>query len=164
MAPDAAKADAFCKGMPMVMDMSGFNQETCISLLLQHPLTNLTTPLRYGVGCALTFVLALLFEVLRVVNRRLGQRPDGQKRGKSEPLLRGDGSSGLWLRVARSMGHGASIAIAYLLMMIAMTYNVGLFCAVIGGLTIGFFIFSSANEKGPSGLQTVTSGVEPCCE
>lgn len=63
-------------------------------------------------------------------------------------------------KVLNSLMFAGSLAIAYLLMLIAMTYNASLFMAVIVGLGMGHFLFSDHTV-----VRSVESqeSVEPCC-
>ncbi|KAJ4844833.1 hypothetical protein Tsubulata_020576 [Turnera subulata] len=64
------------------------------------------------------------------------------------PLLRGKAGGGKWTaaRVAGSVVFGINSAIGYLLMLAVMSFNGGVFVAVILGLSVGYFLFRSEDE------------------
>ena len=52
------------------------------------------------------------------------------------------------MRVVDTLLMMIQFTISYLLMLIAMTYNAGLFVAVVVGTGCGHFLFASANANG----------------
>ncbi len=77
----------------------------------------------------------------------------GRAAGLLPPLSKGDASGAmLGARIVRAIEltsyHAVSITLAYLLMLVAMTFNVGMFLAVIVGETLGFLIFDALPAKG----------------
>jgi hypothetical protein len=67
----------------------------------------------------------------------------------------------LWVRLVNSGLFGVALALAYALMLLAMTYNGWLFLAVIFGLSMGHFFFSDSNKVSPSAQED--EALDPCC-
>lgn len=61
-----------------------------------------------------------------------------------------------WEHLSDSLQHGLRIFIAYLLMLAAMTYDVALLVSIIGGFTLGYFVFAHDTSKVPA-------SADPCC-
>ncbi len=58
-----------------------------------------------------------------------------------------------------------SILLSYALMLVVMTFNMGLFCAAVGGLTIGYLIFGYYRKIGKhsGGEQIYNPEGDKCC-
>eukprot|EP01059_Diplonema_ambulator_P034496 TRINITY_DN7766_c0_g3_i2.p1 TRINITY_DN7766_c0_g3~~TRINITY_DN7766_c0_g3_i2.p1 ORF type:complete len:140 (+),score=12.62 TRINITY_DN7766_c0_g3_i2:48-422(+) len=56
-------------------------------------------------------------------------------------------------RISQTLLYGCVISISYLLMLVSMTFNVGLFASVIAGHMIGYYVTSSAAHQ-PSASPT----------
>eukprot|EP00884_Botryococcus_braunii_P014752 jgi/Botrbrau1/23278/Bobra.0102s0021.1 len=67
------------------------------------------------------------------------------------PLL----SSTLNARFGSSALYALNLVISYLLMLAVMTYNAGYFLAIVGGLTVGHFVFQKA--------QPPATASDACC-
>jgi copper transporter 1 len=67
------------------------------------------------------------------------------------PLLQGNilEGGGKWLpaRIAGAVLFGVNSAIGYMLMLAVMSFNGGVFVAVVLGLAIGYFIFRSGDDE-----------------
>lgn len=50
----------------------------------------------------------------------------------------------------RALGYALSLVTSYLLMLAVMTYNVGVFAAVVSGMAAGFFVFGTGGGGGAS--------------
>ena len=59
------------------------------------------------------------------------------------------------VRLALTVLYAVNVAISYLLMLAIMTYNVGYFFAIVGGLSVGYFLFFSAASP--------TASADVCC-
>ncbi|KAJ3157476.1 hypothetical protein HDU86_003368 [Geranomyces michiganensis] len=63
----------------------------------------------------------------------------------------------------RFVAKAVTVTIAYLLMLVAMTFNVGLFIAVVVGLAFGSAIFTDVTRAALAAALTSGSGEELCC-
>ena len=72
-------------------------------------------------------------------------------------VLRWIGSKPLVLKATACVLYGFNIGLAYLIMLVAMTFSAELFLAVVAGLTVGHFVWQ--NEKAAAGYESP----EPCC-
>jgi len=93
------------------------------------------------------FIATVLFEALRALHAMFETRERDLNTEKSEnqPLMpKHDTQSSkndLGLNLFRAFFRAAEFTVAYFLMLIAMTFNVGFFIALIVGIFIGTFIF-----------------------
>ena len=135
----------FCgDGTSMVMDMSmsGFfyGHATCLMLLYKGlPLDSL---LRFRLGVLATLALGVLLEALICLRRGLMAMRGVRRRPRVSALL-------------VTLLFAVQTALAYLLMLIVMTYQVELFLAAVGGLTLGH---AALNLRAP-----VRESSDPCC-
>lgn len=81
-----------------------------------------SNPRHYAGACAASAALALTYELLTCWGRSLAQAR---------------GSSSLGYRLVRSLYHTFLVAVSYLIMLIMMQYNAGLFLSVLAGALIG---------------------------
>jgi hypothetical protein len=98
-------------------------------------------------------ILAFLFEALQTLHSYLEFRwkspeyQSGTKNGDVEPLnekvvlVWGKTPFRFWIDLQRAAIHALEIVLGYFLMLIAMTFNVGLFCSLIAGFFLGHFVF-----------------------
>ncbi|DBA01559.1 TPA: hypothetical protein N0F65_011530 [Lagenidium giganteum] len=61
-----------------------------------------------------------------------------------------------WTHFGDSLLHGLRIFIAYLLMLAAMTYDVGLIVSIVAGFMVGYYCFAQDTAKVPT-------SADPCC-
>ncbi len=59
------------------------------------------------------------------------------------------------IRLGLTVLYAVNVAISYLLMLAVMTYNVGYFFAIVGGLAVGYFLFFSPASP--------TASADVCC-
>jgi len=100
---------------------------------------------------------------------------DGGERG--EPLLSASASpasaaAARRRRRERAGSYALSLVTSYLLMLAVMTYNVGVFAAVVAGMSTGFFWFGAGGGGGPSASAAAAGALasrarllnqDPCC-
>ncbi|KAJ3102378.1 hypothetical protein HDU97_000585 [Phlyctochytrium planicorne] len=113
------------------------------------------TPLHYAIACLVTFLLAVMYEAWLSLPQRVDRQftyasvpssapSHGGRRGSDATAV---GEHGGWResKVARSAARGGmrivSAALGYLLMLIVMTFNLGLFFSVVLGLGLGSALF-----------------------
>ncbi|KAI9016817.1 Ctr copper transporter [Hyaloraphidium curvatum] len=100
-----------------------------------------STPLSFLLSCGIVFLLGVFWEYLgetrRQLDRDLSRSAKGAKEPRSGTIVLQDDQQ--W---KRSILYAASMLVSYLLMLIAMTYNVLLFAAVIGGVGVGHFLYA----------------------
>ncbi|OQR92770.1 transmembrane protein [Achlya hypogyna] len=63
----------------------------------------------------------------------------------------------VWCSIILSSLYMLALSIGYLIMLVAMLYETGLFCAAILGLGIGFYLFKDTEQDQMSG------NIDPCC-
>ena len=134
----------FCQGATS-MAMSGFESvvsadANCIILFFKPWL--LDSPLKFAFGCIGVFLLGMLVEATIRLRRQVTKsiRP-----------------SQAWLKeVAVISLFGLNVALGYLAMLAAMTFNVEIFISTVMGLSVGHLVF--ANSKEP-----VRESADACC-
>ncbi|KAJ9168145.1 hypothetical protein P3X46_019704 [Hevea brasiliensis] len=98
--------------------------------------------------CLVASALYQFLENLRIHMRfKVIARTDGS--AAEEPLLRSKKSKGKWsaARVAGAVLFGVNSAIGYMLMLAVMSFNAGVFVAIVLGLAIGYLLFRSEDEN-----------------
>lgn len=133
-APHPGSGSMFCatmgEGMGTTMYMSGFKwtlmspDETCLTFLFEPLLVD--TPWKLVLACVASIALGASVEVVALLRRRL-------------PAKRHH-DAGLFV-------HGASLSLAYLAMLVIMTYSIELCLATVLGLVLGHVIASYAPKK-----------------
>jgi copper chaperone CopZ len=138
----------FCDGPPVDMSMRGFiwAGQGADCLMLLHSDFPLDSPVRMSAGVVITLLLGFVVEALACFRRRLVGK-FGIRRGPSLPRT--------WAAISIGM-YALQTALAYVLMLIAMTYQSELFIAVIAGLALGHSCF---NLRAP-----VPESADPCCQ
>lgn len=101
-------------------------------------------------GYSLTLVAVFLFSVFHEYIVNLRSRFKGISSGKAAsgltaPLI-GRNRIALGFRVMESAVFGLNAGLGYLLMLAAMSFNGGVFIAVILGFVVGYFFFRSHGE------------------
>ena len=138
----------FCDGPLVDMSMRGFiwAGQGADCLMLLHSDFPLDSPVRLSAGVVVTLLLGFVVEALTCFRRRLVGK-SGIRRGPSLPRS--------WAALSIGM-YALQTALAYALMLIAMTYQSELFIAVIAGLALGHTCF---NLRAP-----VPESADPCCQ
>lgn len=137
--------DDYCWGSGVTMYMSGFKaissskkgHTECINLFFDT--WTLDNDSVFAGACIGVFLLGLVIESLVMARRLIF--------AKMEKTLQRD--------VLMVLLHGVNVVLSYFVMLVAMTYNVELFCMAVSGLTVGFMLFNLAE---PPRHKT-----DPCC-
>lgn len=80
----------------------------------------------------------------------------------STPLIyRKLGQTQRWIRIASAVLFGITSAIGYVIMLAIMSYNGGVFVAVVLGLSIGYFCFRSDDLVDDEDVQVLAEETEP---
>lgn len=145
-----SKAELFCSGKTS-MSMTGFFfafpgsvSNPCIAYLF--PQWVLKSPGQFWWGMFVSFVFGLTVEIAVLVRRIVNSKAAHEHRRRARLVWRG---TGLFL-------FGLNISIAYICMLVAMTYCVELFIAVVLGLTVGHLVFGNLRSH-------VKESADPCC-
>ncbi|KAJ8039310.1 High affinity copper uptake protein 1 [Holothuria leucospilota] len=139
--------------MPMMMmDDMFFRFEVETTILFEFWKVETVSGLFFS--CVVVFLLALLFEGLKVFRLRLGaiQTPDAKEtKEKSEsteksPILEEEENDNSlpflsWGHLFQTCCHVVQVSVAYALMLIVMTYNAWLAISVLLGAGFGFYFF-----------------------
>lgn len=133
--------------------------------VLWFPQWQTTGPMSYALALACVAALGLAHEALSA--RRLAAAVGGSGQ---PPLAPRD----------RALAYALSLVTSYLLMLAVMTYNVGVFVAVVAGMAGGFFVFgaggagaavaggggggsSSSSRARLLGAAVAAAQQDPCC-
>jgi len=154
--PGQQASKPFCTSSSPMLNGFTFSNDLCVLLLFDTWV--LDTPARLVVAHFGVFLLAMAYEGLTYLRQRIVRsQPAGQKSPTDLQL------------VINSSLFGLSIALGYVLMLIAMTYYAGLFLCVVFGLAIGHLLFSflarrESEKKGDLYLAIpIPDNSEPCC-
>ncbi len=97
-----------------------------------------STWLGYSGALILLFLLAIGVEGLRYLNMALHRKyVVSLAEHKRRTLTQRIGARGI-----RAVGHMLHVTVAYLVMLVIMSYNVGLFVAILLGFGVGSFVFT----------------------
>ena len=145
MATSGSTEDEFCFGGTS-MFMDGFQWclaggQPCVILFTER--FKLDSKLKFIFGCLAVFLLGACVEGI-VVTRKKVVGQDRRRIGKSKKAL-------------ASVLFGTNLTVAYLIMLVAMTYSIELFFSVIFGLVVGHLVWK--NEKDAA----LYESPEPCC-
>lgn len=134
----------FCQGGTSMV-MSGFESVTdseanCIILFFRSWLLN--TPLKFFFGCIGVLLLGMMIEATIKLRRFVSTWPKLRR---------------TWMKDAAVTSlFGTNVALGYLAMLAAMTFNIEIFISTVVGLAVGHLVF--ANSKQP-----VRETADPCC-
>lgn len=169
--PAAVKDEGFCTGPGTTMlNGFGFTQGVSPCILLWFPGWVLNTPWRYLFGCCLVALTAVFNEYLLQLRRVLRKESSlkravtgGASAGEVTQLLRSTSASHMplaqtcapaWFRMLspdkqhaiHCFLHGFTILIAYMLMLVSMTYDYVLFACCIAGYVAGHYIYGERRD------------------
>eukprot|EP01043_Picozoa_sp_COSAG02_P010437 COSAG02_NODE_366_length_23740_cov_20.235904_16_plen_236_part_00 len=144
----------FCNGMPMVMgSMQGFSRESCVVLFFAQ--WEITSAARMWLAVLGALSLGIAYEYLKAFEREVYDHTRGQHAGSVGGLPES--------RILQALLHGLNVAIAYLCMFVAMTFNPLLFLTQISGFVVGHYLFGP--EPGRHGTSVIAAaGGDPCCD
>lgn len=155
----ASDASSFCTGDGVIMFMDGFHwslagQQHCLNLLF----ANWTLHNRFQFILALVGVFCYAVAVEYLAKLRIRAHTFCKIHKGFRPVI--------------PLLHGLQALAGYSLMLITMTFSLELFLAVVGGLTVGYYLFfhvktntatsSVSREETQQLMQHVTTN--PCCE
>ena len=147
---DAGSSDAFCNSaLPAVsMWMDGFRgggdpMQPCLLFLFQGWVV--TSEAEMAGYAVLTLAMGFLVEVIVAGRRTLSKRPAAAKKSLAH-------------QAADTASYGMQLLLGYWLMLVAMTYQVELFVAVVLGIMAGYLVFNRPALGVP-----VAHSAEACC-
>ncbi|XP_052377414.1 high affinity copper uptake protein 1 [Oncorhynchus keta] len=139
-------------GMMMMMQMTFYFGYTNVELLFAGLVIN--TPGEMAGACIGCFLLAVLYEGLKISREFLLRRNQVNVRYNSMPVPGADGT--MLMETHKTVGqrmlslshllqtvlHIIQVMVSYFLMLVFMTYNAYLCIAVAAGAGVGYFLFS----------------------
>jgi hypothetical protein len=136
--------DLFCRGGTSMV-MSGFESvgsvnANCIILFFRPWL--LDSPLKFAIGCLGVFLLGILVEATIKLRRFATNKLTLSKR--------------IWRETVVISLFAVNVALGYLCMLAAMTFNVEIFISTVMGLAIGHLLLGNSSEP-------VRETADPCC-
>ena len=157
--------NVFCKGMGMVMYMEGF-QWSLLKTDTPHSCLNFYFP-SWTLDTRTKFIGAMIcIIIMGIVTEGIGRlKHDITKKARKISATSSSARSTtntntrtiqtrrLWY--IQTLLQGCSVFMAYVLMLIVMTYSLEMLCCVILGLVIGYFIF---------GGDLYNHSSSPCCQ
>ncbi len=181
--PKPTGADEYCTGGTVMWPGFHFSYDACTTVLFEA--IRISSRAGLALAVVVTMALGVLVDGIGYFRRRMMQAARERVLAKKEkdssrPLLAGGSSSSggvttltfgppppppaypLQVRLLNSLLFGLSLAVSYVLMLLAMTYNGSLFLAVVAGLAIGHFLFSETNKITVQKLGEDET-LDPCC-
>merc|ERR1712023_88335 len=128
--------DHSSKMMPCHAMGCGFQTGTAVSILWSDWTT--TSTWSYVVTLIGMFLAGVLVELLRRLNTWAHRR----YMVSSTEYAKWTVGAKLGAKLIRSSLHLAHVTVGYLVMLIVMSYNLGLFCAVMAGFGVGYFVLA----------------------
>eukprot|EP00123_Amoebidium_parasiticum_P021856 comp7506_c0_seq1/m.3167 comp7506_c0_seq1/g.3167 ORF comp7506_c0_seq1/g.3167 comp7506_c0_seq1/m.3167 type:complete len:162 (-) comp7506_c0_seq1:160-645(-) len=138
-ASDAAAGQSVESGGVHMMMQMAFSSKLPVTILFEH--WTVATDQEYYVSWLAIFATSVFWMWLR------GFRQDFE----ATWAIRKTGKTPLQLLTHQGVRGGLfalELALSYVLMLVAMTFNVGLFWAVVGGATVGFVAFERQQHSG----------------
>jgi len=102
-----------------------------VTILFEGWLT--TTWYFYVLSCLVALALAVCLEAVRFAVHRVSHGPFVRKTR--------------WRQIGESLLYAGYIGLSYLVMLIVMTYNVGLFLSIVLGFGVGHFVFPRTSQQ-----------------
>lgn len=130
--------DDFCYSPGTAMNMNGFvsvgmerkGETQCINLLWEE--WTLDTPVKFGFACLGIFLLAICLQLTFKLRGDAVKKIAQAKMNFTEMIL---------TKLYIASLYSVQVTLGYGLMLMAMTYNVEIFCMILTGLIIGFVAF-----------------------
>ncbi|EQC32505.1 hypothetical protein SDRG_09831 [Saprolegnia diclina VS20] len=157
-----------CEHSTVMFDgFQSFVGSSCPKLFL--PTWVLSSELKYALGFALVVLIGILVEWLGefredVEKRMLHHYAAYEACRQATPSLPTSKRPStppvrlpLWCEIVLSVLYMLALTLGYLLMLVAMLYETGLFVAAILGLGAGFYLFKDTEQAEMSG------NIDPCC-
>jgi len=126
------------------------------NVTIVFPWWNTTTILEYVVSCIALVALSTLYEWLSTCKYNIAFRMAKEPaiNGENEHLLHnGNFKRPPFLNVTHSKLtalHVIQLTLSYFIMLVIMTYNIGLIISAIAGYGIGFYFFGALRAKEPA--------------
>ena len=128
----------FGKLLAMGMDMF-FEWTTSVTILFQPWVTTDKTWYPYFLSCLAVAGMAVILEGLRYLFHSIHSRVPRQRGCSSKVILKA--------KAAEVVVFAIYMSVSYMVMLVAMTYNVGLFVSTIFGHCAGLIIFPRGGSK-----------------
>jgi len=119
------------------------------------------TPVQYAATCFFVFALAMLYELLSEFRARLHAKwAPSNGSGDQAPLIAHSVNvsstpagqfvyvADPWkMRLVKGALHTIQLGLSYIIMLIAMTYNVGYFLSMLAGAFVGYIAFARVRAQ-----------------
>lgn len=170
-ASESNHSTEFCTGKSVMF--TGFQStvgRTCTLVLFQPWILN--SELKYAIGLSMIFVLAVFLEYFgefREHCRHLLLRTFGVSLSSKRYRLSSSLEQDLltprikkkrvpwWCHGVNALLYMIHMTLAFFIMLIVMSYEIGLFSAIIVGLGLGFFLFKDTEGE------KMSKNIDPCC-